>query len=430
MTTGKEREAHVLERLIGGEDKGLPVEAAGLTVGEYLASKPELSEFWTPLLVLSEDALANNIEFMAGWLRERGLELMPHGKTTMAPQLWQQQLDAGATGITVANPSQLKVARAHGFGTLMLANQLADQNAIRWVAGELEHPDCTIWSWVDSADAVRLAEDALRGLSPARPLSVLVELGAPGKRTGARSVAAALEVAEAVAASPVLRLAGVAGYEGALGKDRTEPTVELIRRYVADLLELHGKLGSRYGDGDVLVTCGGSNYPELVGELFAEARKADSARYVLRSGAYITHDDGAYHALSPFDWDRAGVERSLLPAAHGLTRVLSQPEPGLALLDGGKRDFPYDDGLPVPQFAVPAAPGQVTALHGAVVSDMNDQHSFLRTAPGWEPKVGDLVLLGLSHPCTTFDKWRLIPAVQNLVPGEDATITRLIETYF
>ena len=109
------REAMVLGRVIGGEDKGLPVEAAGLTVGEYLATKPELSEFWTPLLVLSEDALQNNLRFFADWVKDRGLELMPHGKTTMAPQLWQQQLDAGATGITVANPSQLKVARAHGF---------------------------------------------------------------------------------------------------------------------------------------------------------------------------------------------------------------------------------------------------------------------------------------------------------------------------
>ncbi|EMY34117.1 amino acid aldolase or racemase-like protein (D-serine dehydratase) [Arthrobacter crystallopoietes BAB-32] len=425
------REAMVLGRVIGGEDKGLPVEAAGLTVGEYLATKPELSEFWTPLLVLSEDALQNNVRYFADWVADRGLELMPHGKTTMAPQLWQQQLDAGATGITVANPSQLKVARAHGFETLMLANQLADQNALRWVAGELEHPECTIWSWVDSTAAVRLAEEALRGLKPSRPLSVLVELGSPGKRTGCRTVEEALAVAEAVAASPVLRLAGVAGYEGALGHDRNTPTVELIRGYVADLLELHGKLAHLYDGGDVLVTCGGSNYPEIVGDLFAEARQADSARYVLRSGAYITHDDGAYRALSPFDRQRvSGRARSLVPAAHGLSRVLSQPEPGLALLDGGRRDFPYDSGYPVPQAAVSAATGQVTALEGAVVDDMNDQHSFLRTAAGQEPAVGDLVVLGLSHPCTTFDKWRLIPTVKDLVPGKDAVIKRLVETYF
>ena len=418
-------------RMISADDKGLPGDAAGRTVEEYVAAGPDLADFWTPMLVLDEEALAHNVAFMAGWLGERDLELMPHGKTTMAPQLWQQQLDAGATGITVANPSQLRVGRARSFNALLLANQLTDPNAIRWVAGELQDPECSIWSWLDNPAAIAVAEEALAGVTLARPLSVLVELGAPGGRTGCRSVDEAVALAEAVNASPVLRLAGVAGYEGALGHDRNEATLDFLHRYVSDLLELHQRISHLYDDGDVLVTCGGSNYPDVVSELFAQARKSDSARYVLRSGAYITHDHGIYHALSPFDPDRASAgDESLMPAARAVCRVLSQPEPGLALLDGGKRDFPYDEGFPIPLTAVSRTTGQTSDLRGATVGGMNDQHSFLRTADGAEPAVGDLVVLGLSHPCTMFDKWRLIPAVESFTPGASAKVTRLIETFF
>jgi D-serine deaminase-like pyridoxal phosphate-dependent protein len=411
-----------IERVLGADDKGLPADAAGLTVTEFLAREPRLAELWTPLLVLDQGALDDNIAFLAGWVAARGLELMPHGKTTMAPQLWRRQLDAGATGITVATPWQLRVAVDAGIPAVMLANQLAQPDAIRWASEAAA--GTRIWSWVDDPAAIDGIERAL-GAAPSRPLEVLVDLGRPGGRTGVRSVAAAVALAERIAASPAVRLAGVAGYEGAVAHGRGAEGLDAARAFVDEILAAHDAFSPLYDDGDVLVTAGGSAYPDVVGTAFAAAAQGDRARFVLRSGAYIVHDHGYYRQSSPFEG--AGLR----PAARGIARVVSRPEPGLALIDGGKRDFPYDEGLPVPR-EVAAGLGEAwSPLTDASVTALNDQHAFLRWAePDASPTVapiGSVVALGLSHPCTAFDKWRVLPVVDS---WESGRVVELVRTYF
>ncbi|MGN6221489.1 MAG: alanine racemase [Microbacterium sp.] len=413
-----------IERVLGADDKGLPADAAGLTVTEFLAREPRLADLWTPLLVLDQGALDDNIAFLAGWVAARGLELMPHGKTTMAPQLWRRQMDAGATGITVATPWQLRVAVDAGIPAVMLANQLAQPEAIRWASEAAA--GTRIWSWVDDPAAIDGIERAL-GAAPSRPLEVLVDLGRPGGRTGVRSVAAAVALAERIAASPAVRLAGVAGYEGAVAHGRGAEGLEAARAFVDEILAAHDAFAPLYDDGDVLVTAGGSAYPDVVGTAFAAAAQSDRARFVLRSGAYIVHDHGYYRQNSPFEG--AGLR----PAARGIARVVSRPEPGLALIDGGKRDFPYDEGLPVPLYALTSG-GERMPLPGAELSKLNDQHGFLRLPAETPLTIGDTVVLGLSHPCTMFDKWRLVPVVDTLDDStfdpSTAVVTDLVETLF
>ena len=93
---------------------------------------------------------------------------------------------------------------------------------------------------------------------------------------------------------------------------------------------------------------------------------------------------------------------------HAWARVVSRPEPGLALLDAGKRDVPFDEGLPEPQLAADALGAPTRPLAGEITA-VNDQHAFLRLDPADPLRVGEVVRLGLSHPCTAFDKWRWIP---------------------
>src|SRR5690606_34735025 len=159
---------------------------------------------------LDDSAMRHNVDTMATWCRERGLEIMPHGKTTMAPTLWQRQLDAGATGITLATMGQVRTARSLGFSSIMLANSAIDARSLRWLAGGLADPALRFTCWVDSIETVELMDRALRDAGASRPVDVLVELGAPNGRTGARTVNAAVAVAERVVAASALRLAGVA----------------------------------------------------------------------------------------------------------------------------------------------------------------------------------------------------------------------------
>ncbi|NUP51528.1 MAG: amino acid deaminase [Catenulispora sp.] len=409
--------------------KALPPQAWGRTVQAYLASEPRLSDFGTPLLTLDAGALDHNLRTMAAWCKEAGVTLAPHGKTTMAPALWQAQLDADAVGITLANLPQLHVARAFGVQRLLLANTLVDPAGLAWIAGELAaDPDFAFAAWADSVETVALMDAALQaagvgsGPDPEtdRPVEVLVELGGVGGRTGARSVAEAEAVAEAVRAAPTLRLAGVAGYEGSVAHDASPEALDVVRGYLQDLATLHRRLESAYETEHPVVTAGGSAYFDLVTEILAPSATESGAELVLRSGAYIAHDDGFYHGISPLA--RGAGPTPFRAAMHGWARVVSHPEPELSLLDGGKRDFPFDEGFPVPQLVrgVGAASGVITKL--------NDQHAYLRDAGDTAP-VGAVLRLGLSHPCTAFDKWTLIPVVDD-ADQADPKVVDLVRTFF
>ena len=64
-------------------------------------------------VIKRDSALAHNHAWMRDFTaRHRASLLAPHGKTTMAPQIFAQQLAAGAWGITVATVQQLARLRA------------------------------------------------------------------------------------------------------------------------------------------------------------------------------------------------------------------------------------------------------------------------------------------------------------------------------
>ncbi|GAA3732368.1 amino acid deaminase [Leifsonia bigeumensis] len=419
------------EYLLSGVDKGLPARAAGLTVREFLASGPRLAEFWTPVIALEDSAVRHNISVMADWCSAKGFSLAPHGKTTMAPALWQRQLDAGAWGITLATVGQIRTARDFGFESLLLANSATDPRGLRYLAEQLHDPGFRFSCWADSIATIEAMEQALAGATLARPIDICVELGAPGGRSGARSIGEARAVAERLHGSSVLRLAGVSGYEGALAHDRSEASLRAVRDYLSSMLELHVSLQDLYDDGEVILTAGGSAFFDLVAEVFDPVRQAvPRTRYVLRAGAYVTHDDGFYRGISPLDRSRdaaLAAENSLRPAMRAYSRIVSHPEPSLALLDAGKRDLPYDEGLPEPLSIARDLGAEPTPLNGSSISAMNDQHGFLRTPGGVPLDPGSVVTLGISHPCTTFDKWRLIPMIAS---DADDLVVDLVRTYF
>ncbi|MFD7658703.1 amino acid deaminase [Actinosynnema sp. NPDC059797] len=400
--------------------KGLPADVFGATVGEVADRRLDLfaDGFVGPLVVLDAAALEHNLVTMANWCAERGVLLAPHGKTTMAPQLFARQLAHGAWGITAANTSQLRVYRAFGVRRVLLANQLVDPAGLRWLAGELAaDPDFEFTCWVDSVAAVDRMTEALG--APGRPVDVLVELGAPGGRTGARDQGTAVAVARAVRASPALRLAGVGGYEGALAHDATVESLSAVDMYLDDLRALAVSIAELFEVDEPIVTAGGSAYFDQVAAKITREWPFP-VRPVLRSGAYVTHDDGFYRGISPLG--RTPGAEPFRSALRAWAQITSRPQEDLALLTLGKRDASFDEGLPEPQ-VVRGRDGVERPLH-AEVTALNDQHAFLALHAGEDVEVGDWVGLGLSHPCTVFDKWQLIPVV------EGTTVVDLVRTYF
>jgi D-serine deaminase-like pyridoxal phosphate-dependent protein len=415
--------ARLAEERVDHRFKGLPPDADGLTVGELAAQRRNLftDGFATPVLALSAERLEHNLDLMESYATRHGLAFAPHGKTSMAPQLFQRQIEHGAWGITLAVPHQVRVARAFGVQRVFLANQLVDPVALRWIAGELAaDPDFRIVCYVDSVRGVELMDAALTG--SARPLDVVVELAAgDGARTGVRTEAECAAVADAVAGTRTLRLVGVAGYEGEV----PQATPERVRAWLGRLVALavdFDKAGRFEGLSEVVVSAGGSAWFDAVADVLAELPALSvPVLKLLRSGAYVSHDDGHYRKLTPFN--RVPEEGALEPAFRLWTQVVSRPSADQAFVNGGKRDAAYDFDLPFAQ--VIRRDGVERPATGVSVTALSDQHAWLRTNAEADLEVGDWVGLGLSQPCTSFDKWQLIPLVE-----ADGTVVDYIRTFF
>ncbi|MDP5225789.1 MULTISPECIES: amino acid deaminase [Arthrobacter] len=421
------------EEALDFRHKAVPAALHGLSAGEFATKALPLGGLQTPLLTLDADALDLNARRLAGWCAEHGVLLAPHGKTTMSPELWARQMDLGAWGITLANAAQLRVARAFGFTRLMLANSLTDPQAIRWAADQAAG-GARIVSWVDKLETVALLESELSGHGV---LEVIVERGGTGGRTGARSHEEAMAIARAVHASPALRLTGAGGYEGALAHTWDDAGLAAVRGYLADVARLHAELLAEglYDTEQIMVTAGGSAYFDDVVDVLAPLRTeagdgTPAVDVVIRSGAYIIHDDGFYRGISPFSRRDPDGPEAFRSAMHAWVRVVSQPEPGLAILEGGKRDLPFDEGLPVPQLIGDALGGPAAPLEGAEITAVNDQHAFLRFPEGLDVKPGQVIRLGLSHPCTALDKWTLIPVLDTSSEPERSTVVGAVRTFF
>ncbi|MER6994340.1 alanine racemase [Streptomyces sp. NPDC000410] len=424
--------AQLVERLaderVDHRFKALPPDAQGLTVGELAAQRRNLftDGFTTPVLALSAESVEHNLAVLQTYAERHGLAFAPHGKTSMSPQLFARQLEHGAWGITAAMPHQVRVYRAYGIRRVFLANELVDAVALRWLARELDaDPGFRFICYVDSVRGVELMEAALAGAA-SRRMDVVVELGAgEGARTGVRTEAECAAVADAVAATTTLRLVGVAGYEGEVPDANPERVRDWVRRLVslAAAFDEDGRFAGAGAD-EIVVSAGGSAWFDTVAEVFATIPELSlPVLKLLRSGTYVSHDDGHYRRLTPFN--RIPREGTLEPAFRLWAQVVSRPAPGQAFTNAGKRDAAYDLDLPEAQVVRDARTGEVRPATGITVTGLSDQHGWLRTDEGTDLEVGDWLGMGLSHPCTSFDKWQMIPLVE-----ADGTVTDLIRTFF
>ena len=386
--------------------------------------------FSPPLMVLKSGAVKHNIAAMAAYCGEHGVDLAPHGKTTLAPQVFARQLAAGAWGISVATPAQVGLCRAAGVPRVLLANELVDPAAIAWIIDEMRADSgFEFLCYVDSVAGVRLLDDALSDSHSVRPLDVLIEMGPLGGRTGCRTLDEARGVVQAASLVHGLRVVGVAGYEGGIGHELSGAVLDRVRAFVAMMRQTAQQLANEgllidAGDGIVL-SAGGSVFFDDVVAILAPPLTGHASRCVLRSGAYVSHDAGHYEHLSPFTRPGTSLGVTLQPALEAWGHVLSTPEPALAIVGVGRRDVPFDLGMPIPQAVWRRGAAAFMDARACTVRDLNDQHAFVDVPADVDLHVGDWLSFGISHPCTAFDKWHLIPEVDDAYRVVD-----FIETYF
>jgi len=414
--------------------KGLAADWDGLTAAEVGAAQAPLfgGSVMLPAAVLKCSVVDANRAWMRRFLDLTGVCLAPHGKTTLAPELFRLQAEDGAWAITAATPHHVRLYRRFGVSRILLANQLVGATEIDWVLDErARDPEFEFFCLVDSVAGVEQLADRVKARARAEPLKVLLEMGQPGGRCGVRSVGEGLEVAWAAAAcAPYVTLVGFETFEGvsqlapdaaAIARGMLEATVALARACVREQL---------LAEDTLLLTAGGSSLFDLAARILGSADLQARTRIVLRSGCYITHDDGAYRRLFEDLLGRMPQVEAFGPGLRGAlqvwARVQSLPEPGQVVCAFGRRDAGTDAGMPTPLAWVPAgAQRPQAAPEGLQITAMFDQHAVLSAEIPHGLQVGDLLGFGVSHPCTTFDKWRTL-----LVVDDDYVVRDVIRTYF
>jgi D-serine dehydratase len=405
------------------DSKGFPL-GAGAPIGWCVFD----ADIPYPVAVMFDSAIDNNSRAMKDFCDRNHVSLAPHGKTTMAPALFRRQIRDGAWAMTAATTWQAKTMRGAGVDRVVIANQVVVPGEIEWLAKSLDE-GFEVYCYVDSLAGVEIMNETLERLQPAHRLPVLLEMGIEGGRTGVRTIADGLLVAAAAARSPYLALTGTSGFEGILGPLGDRTAEQRVVEFLDQIVELTHAIeaeGWFEPTPEVIVTAGGSAYFDHVVDRFANVDIESPLRVVIRSGCYISHDDGSLHSVSPMGaTPRTSYGDRLLPAIEIWGVVLSRPEPTRALVGIGKRDASTDGLLPILKKVRRRGSTQVETVAGGRIVEIHDQHAFLEVDPADPLGVGDLVGFGISHPCTTFDKWRAIPIVD-----DDYRVVEIAETLF
>jgi D-serine deaminase-like pyridoxal phosphate-dependent protein len=378
---------------------------------------------FSPLMIMKQSALENNLRQLAAFCRENGVMLAAHGKTSMSPGVLRRAIsEGGAWGLGAATPAQVRALRQFGIRNVFLANELVDPAGIRWIGQwQKDHPDHGFLCYVDSLQGVKLLEQNLGDSQ----ISVLLEMSVSGGRTGCRSQDEAVSIAEAIAASSQLRLVGVVGYEGALGAGRDEAGIARVKAYCEMMIATAALLADKqlFASDNIILSAGGGAWFDVVTSCFTSASLPLPVTPLIRSGAYMAHDSGLYSRIAPFA--QPGATHHFEASLEIWGRVLSRPEPGLAFVDFGRRDVPFDQDLPNPLWIRNADGSEPRSASHLTISDVNDQHAYLLLPENETLQPGDWVGCGISHPCTAFDKWRYLPLVD-----DNYCVTDSLETAF
>jgi len=412
--------------------KGLPLDGSIRRIDDLRGRRLNLlrGDLPVPVALLKRSALNANLAAMGEFISRAGVKLAPHAKTTMCPQLFERQLTHGAWGLTVATMTQFKLCHDLGAPCLILANELVGEAEIGGLA--------QLWAQAPERDYYVLVDDIAQaqaisaGFSrhpAAPPARLLIEVGMRDGRCGVRTLGEGVALARAIQALPRAELHGVEGFEGLIASADARQDADTVLGYLhtlATLLETLVAESLFESPEQIIASVGGSAYYDLVTRVIARGLRGVIP--VLRSGCYLTHDEGFYERLLARvrERDRDGLAPNLVPALEVWSRVLSRPQPDQAIVLMGKRDVSYDIDLPMARWWFRAGRHAAPArIEGLVVQRLNDQHGWLSVPPGSELAVGDLLGFAISHPCTTFDKWHWMPIVD-----DDYQVVDAITTHF
>ncbi|OHU96053.1 amino acid deaminase [Pseudoalteromonas byunsanensis] len=408
-------------------------------MSEFLkgSGKPELlaTQGWNilaeevsfPVAVVKQSAISNNARWMAQYALQAGVKLAPHGKTTMSPDLFKQQIEQGAWAISLATVPQVLNAVEQGIDRIILANQLVGKHHFELIAQLLIQTDTEFYCFVDSPDNARQLGEFFQKKNVS--LNILLEVGVENGRCGVRSNEQVFELLGVCQQFTALNVCGLSFYEGVIA---TKHAVEQINAFVNDIMAMAVQIQQHHGFAvdRPIITGAGSAWYDVVAKAMNTSKTCERFTYVLRPGCYLIHDTGIYQTAQQQVEKRCqlacDITGSLTSGLYLWAYVVSRAQPNQVIIGLGKRDVAFDAGLPTPELTfAPQSQKLDKAPCTFRVTHIMDQHCMMSVASDSTLKVGDLVCFSSSHPCLTFDKWRQIGVVE-----DEWVINKTLTTYF
>ena len=389
-----------------------------------------------PVAVLNDKVLEKNAQWMQTFSDIAKVKLAPHGKTTMAPELFKLQQQMGCWGISLATVPQVITAYQHGIKRIILANQLIGRHHFELISALLKEGDLEFYCFVDSIENARALGEYFSGKKIT--LNILLEIGVIGGRCGWRDTSKIEQLCDAIKEYEVLNISGLSFYEGVIhGKNAIHEIVCFIHNVKSLAAQLQNKGIAQ--SAQFIITGAGSAWYDVVAKELTNNDEDSNYTVIIRPGCYLIHDTGIYQDAQQIVMQRSELVAQLACEDTGeLTSSLeiwayvhSIPEPGLAIIGLGKRDVAFDAGLPTPSLYFRPTNGS-TENSRPTKADPNwqvvkvmDQHCMMTIPNDAKLLPGDLISFSTSHPCLTMDKWRLIGLVD-----DNFVIKKQIATYF
>ncbi|WP_447761974.1 DSD1 family PLP-dependent enzyme [Sphingopyxis panaciterrae] len=345
------------------------IELHGSLVGQQ-GSRAALN---TPVLVLDLDILDRNIAAMAALAKTHGVTLRPHAKTHKSVDIAKRQLAAGAVGLCCAKIGEAEVLADGGITGLLITSPVSAPAAIVRLAA-LAKRSTGLIATVDNPAVVARIAAALAEADAS--LDVMIDIDPGIRRTGVASPEAAVEVAEAIAASGNLRLRGVQYYCG-------------MQQHIEDYAERRAAIVERTGylESVLAALTDAGHAPEIVSGSGTGTHRID-----LALGIFTEFQTGSYALMDKqyLDCDLIGDGSiAFAPSLAVDARVVSANHDALVTIDAGYKSLSTDGGVAVVTRGAPAE---------TMFVFMGDEHAALIGPDiGSRLHAGDPVSLTVPH---------------------------------
>jgi D-serine deaminase-like pyridoxal phosphate-dependent protein len=328
----------------------------------------DLADIDTPALAVDLDAFTGNLDRMAEAVAASGARLRPHGKSHKCPDIAKLQVARGAVGVCCQKTDEAEAFVDAGIADVLVTNEVIAPAKLARLAQLARR--ARIGVLCDNVDVVQRLSAA--AMAADVTLDVYVEVDVGAARCGVAPGAPAGALAQAIAAAPGLRFAGLQCYQGGAQHLRTPD-----ERHAAIGLATEAAIAS-----SVACVAAGLAVPIITGA------GTGTFEHEMASGVWNELQPGSYLFMDA-DYVRNTVAPGALRFAQSLfvlTTVMSVPTLDRAICDAGLKSMAFDSGLPL-----------VADRPGAHYVKASDEHGVLDVEVGSPARLGEQLRLIPGH---------------------------------